>query len=74
MCIRDRTNDDDDDDEEALYRPTVEARAVCSMCIAHLNCERAVRGFDVCLLKTEPVSSMSVRFQLSVCRFQFTRR
>jgi len=52
--------------EEALYRPTVEARAVCGMRIARLNCERAIRGFDVCLLKTEPVSSMSVRFQRSV--------
>ena len=61
--------------EEALYRrrrrrrPTVEARAVRGMHIARLNCERTIRGFDVYLLKTESVSSMSVRFQLSVCRF-----
>ena len=39
------------------------------MCIVHLNCERTIRGFDACLLKIEPVSSMNVRIQLSVCRF-----
>jgi len=34
------------------------------MHIARLNCERAIGGFELSLLKTEPVSSMSVRFQL----------
>ena len=51
--------------EKALSRPTVEARAVCGMRIARLNCERAMRFKALMYMLAENRASFISECQIS---------